>query len=761
MIALMAKTTRAVQYAHLQGILHRDLKPGNILLDGRGEPLVSDFGLAKWLDASSDLTRTLTIFGTPGYIAPEQAHEPAKNLTPAADVYSIGAVLFDLFTGRAPFLGEHALAVIKQASEKPAPKLRTLAPFADRDVETICAKCLEREPQGRYRSAGDLAEDLERWLEGRPIIARPVSPPVRIWRWSKRNHTLASSIAACMLAVAAATLWQIQSRHLAATVREEELAAHSIAVLPFLDLDNARPDAAIAVDFAKSLQRSLSRLQPVRIIPIEKADAWLAGAGSLADIREANRHTSARGVLTGTERRVKGSLRVSLRLLDAATGDVLLTNLFELPQAMQSPEAITQAVGAKINSILNTRDWSTIASAKSDPGMSNPAAREFIVSGRDLMFRQTIEAFDKSITCLRKSIELEPRSAIAHAYLATAACSRTYFVSDNYFLRTAEDEAKEAARLNPDLADSHRALAGVAHRNGKFAEALEEQFRAVELAGAEEHVAAFIGLTLYSLEQPDRALGWYEMARHWETRPGTNDSCIGRCWEKLGDDQQAELAFRRAAELRPEISQGWVGLCHLRLVQGNMDAARALCQENRNRFTEDNDSDQIAALVAFFGRDYREAERLYTRLANRDSGGGGWYDSDISYGSILGRLSQLLGDAAGGRRILEDCRTAELNALETTGSNPAGLYRLAAVEASLGNTDAAFDRLNAAVSTGWVDYRSLRLDPRFDAIANDPRLYEVISTLTTKVEQLRRQIGQPIKMAAKGEATSPEIGDKR
>src|SRR5262245_61937870 len=197
-VALMAKVARAVQYAHGQGILHRDLKPGNILLDGRGEPLVSDFGLAKWLGTSSDLTRTLTIFGTTGYIAPEQAQGVAKKLTPAADIYSIGAVLFDLFTGRTPFLGEHALAVIKQAGEKSAPKLRTLTPLADRDVETICAKCLEREPHARYRSAGDLAEDLERRLEGRPIIARPISPPLRIWRWSKRNPKLAGSIAACL-----------------------------------------------------------------------------------------------------------------------------------------------------------------------------------------------------------------------------------------------------------------------------------------------------------------------------------------------------------------------------------------------------------------------------------------------------------------------------------------------------------------------------------------------------------------------------------
>jgi serine/threonine protein kinase len=202
-IALIAKVARAVQFAHEQGILHRDLKPGNVMLDGRGEPLVSDFGLAKWLDTNTDLTRTLTIFGTPGYIAPEQAQGPAANLTPAADVYSLGAILFDLLAGRPPFLGSHALSVIRQAAEKPAPKLRTLSKLADRDLETICARCLERDPNARYRSAGDLADDLERWVEGRPIIARPLAVPTRLWRWSRRNRKLVVTAFVCV-AVAAA-----------------------------------------------------------------------------------------------------------------------------------------------------------------------------------------------------------------------------------------------------------------------------------------------------------------------------------------------------------------------------------------------------------------------------------------------------------------------------------------------------------------------------------------------------------------------------
>src|SRR6266480_4406864 len=256
-VALMAKVARAVQYAHTQGILHRDLKPGNVLLDGRGEPLVSDFGLAKWLDTVSDLTRSLTIFGTPGYIAPEQAKGSAPNLTPAADVYSLGAILFDLFTGRPPFLGEHALAVIQQASEKSAPKLRSIAPTLDRDLETICARCLEREPQARYRSAGDLAIDLERWLEGRPIIARRVSPPMRVWRWSKRNPKLAAATAAAVCSAMAAAFLLFshnglppQSRLDSRLSATSSISEKSVAVLPFENLSR-NPDNAY---FAEGIQ---------------------------------------------------------------------------------------------------------------------------------------------------------------------------------------------------------------------------------------------------------------------------------------------------------------------------------------------------------------------------------------------------------------------------------------------------------------------------------------------------------------------------
>ncbi len=400
-------------------------------------------------------------------------------------------------------------------------------------------------------------------------------------------------------------------------------------------------------------------------------------------------------------------------------------------------------------------DWSLLSPAVQDPGLRNPTAREFILSGRELMLRQTVETFDKSIACLVRAIELEPHSAIAHAFVATAACSRTYFVADDRFLKRAEAEAQEAVRLDPNSADAHRALAGVAHRKGRLAEALEEQFRAVELAGPEERIAGFIGLTLDTLEQPDRALGWYELARHWESRPGTNDACIGKCWAKLGDDSRAEEAYRRAADLRPEISQGWVGLCRLRLLQGNIEGARALCRENSDRFKGDNDSEQITAQVAFFARRYSEAERLYLDLEKRDSRGGINYDSEISYGSVLGKIRDAAGDITGGRAILEQAQAKELDALQTAPQGPAISYRLAALDSCLGNKEAALDYLHAAVSQGWLDYRTLRLDPRFDAIADDPAFRQIIIDLSSKVALLRRQTDQPATLVSNGEDNSP------
>jgi WD40 repeat protein len=198
----VATAARAVHHAHQRGVLHRDLKPGNILLDAQGQPHVTDFGLARRVEGDAQHTRTGAIVGTPSYMPPEQARAE-KGLTTGVDVYSLGAVLYELLTGRPPFRAATVLDTVLEVLEREPTPPRQLNRRIDRDLETICLKCLHKDPRGRYDSAAALADDLERFLAGEPIRARPVGRGERLVRWCRRNPALAAMASTAVLATVA------------------------------------------------------------------------------------------------------------------------------------------------------------------------------------------------------------------------------------------------------------------------------------------------------------------------------------------------------------------------------------------------------------------------------------------------------------------------------------------------------------------------------------------------------------------------------
>jgi WD40 repeat protein/tRNA A-37 threonylcarbamoyl transferase component Bud32 len=223
---LVERIAGAVAYAHGHGIIHRDLKPGNILLDKDGNPKVADFGLAKQAAGDSHLTLAGQILGTPSYMAPEQAAGKTEEVGPAADVYALGAILYCLLTGRPPFMSVDMVETLRQVKEQEPVPPRRLNPRVRGDLETICLKCLQKDPWKRYAGASALAEDLRHFLDGKPILARPVGRAERAWRWCRRNPGVALLVgavaASLLLGMAGTSYYAIQAGN-----REQEALAHA------------------------------------------------------------------------------------------------------------------------------------------------------------------------------------------------------------------------------------------------------------------------------------------------------------------------------------------------------------------------------------------------------------------------------------------------------------------------------------------------------------------------------------------------------
>ena len=270
--AIMGAVADGIQYAHEHDVLHRDIKPANILLDEKRHPWVTDFGLAKLVGEDSQATATGESVGTPSYMSPEQAAGEVVGIGPATDVYGIGATLYALITGRPPFIAPTAVATLRLVQERDPIPPRTLDPSIPVDLETICMRCMQKSARERYPSAGAVAEDLRRFQEGEPILARPVGRFERLWRRARSQPLVSGLVAAlflvaCVSAVAVLTQWRLAVSALEAREEAEDLRVDA----ELEALATATPDAfaAICARLDLSDPRVLARLEAVSDDPLE------------------------------------------------------------------------------------------------------------------------------------------------------------------------------------------------------------------------------------------------------------------------------------------------------------------------------------------------------------------------------------------------------------------------------------------------------------------------------------------------------------
>ena len=453
-VELIAKVARTVHYAHEHGILHRDIKPGNILLDANGEPHLTDFGLARLVESESTVTRTLEVLGTPSYMAPEQAAGNNTKPTNATDVYGLGAVLYQLLTSHPPFAGGTTYETIKLLLETEPRMPRLWNAKIDRDVSTICLKCLEKDPQRRYSSALALAEDLERWLKHEPIQARRTGVLTRGKKWLQRNPTTAGILVLSLALIAAlgVIIWKTE------LFRPPPTAG--IAVLPFENLSNDREDASFADGIQDDLLTKLAKIAGLKVI----SRTSVMGYQGKQNTRQIGKELQVSRVLEGSVRKTGAWLHLNVQLIDAQTDSHVWAE--EYDRDLKDLFAIQSEIAQKVAGQLHAKISAAEKLAIERPPTADLTAFNLYSRAKNLVLAWSWSTTEpgnllQAADLLNQAVTYDPTFFQAYCQLAWVHDEIYHFRFDRApeRLTLAQAAIDSAIRLRPDAGDAHLARA--------------------------------------------------------------------------------------------------------------------------------------------------------------------------------------------------------------------------------------------------------------------------------------------------------------
>jgi serine/threonine protein kinase/tetratricopeptide (TPR) repeat protein len=780
-VELIAKVARTVHYAHEHGILHRDIKPGNILLDAKGEPHLTDFGLARLVETESTVTRTLEVLGTPSYMAPEQAVGNNSALTAATDVYGLGAVLYQLLTGHPPFAGGTTYETIKLLLDTEPRQPRAWNPKIDRDLSTICLKCLEKDPKRRYSSALALAEDLERWLKHEPILARHIGILTRSKKWVQRNPTSAL-LAASLVALAAASGWMISKSELI-----HRPLTTGIAVLPFENLSDDKEHAFFADGVQDDILTKLSKIANLKVISRTSVMQYRGKQ----DIRKIGDALRVSHVLEGTVRRFGGKVHVNAELVDARTDAGIWAEEYDrdLNDVFAIETEVAQSIANRLRAKVSAREKVAMQERPTKDlvaydlyiraiGLIDGAGLAGLVEYRASKEKDLLQGVD----LLNQAVVRDPAFLLAYCWLARAHDTIYYQVEDIGHtadrLALAQSAIDSAFRLKPGAGEAHLALAlhlywGHFDYDRARAEltiaqrALPNNPRALELAGWIDRRQG---------RWPD-AVRNLERASELDPRNTFTLKNLASTYYFLRDYQQTRNAMDRFLVVKPndiatELERAGLAISERADTRPLRDAIQKILAEDPAQ-AENQVVKGYRFRLALLERDFDTAGRAAETLPEKNS-----LNDDFGYGRAFwaGLVARMKGDDDAARAAFSVARVEQealvraspdfgpplcalgvidgamdrkeqalregRHAVELTPitkdsvAGPAVSSTLALIYAWTGERDLAIEQLEttAKLPNGvhGVHYGDLRLNPIWDSLRGDPRFEKIVASLAPK-----------------------------
>jgi serine/threonine protein kinase/Tfp pilus assembly protein PilF len=606
---LLVKIARTVQFAHEHGILHRDIKPGNILLDREGEPHLTDFGLARLVEQESTITHSSDVLGTPSYMSPEQAAGHTKELTAAADVYSLGAVFYQMLTGEPPFAGGTTYETIRMVLESEPRNPRVRNPKLDRELSTICLKCLEKDPQRRYPAAAGLAEDLEHWLRHEPIRAKPSGFFTHGRKWVRRNPSTTVLIT-LLVALAVSLIVTVWNRKLPVVIPK------SIAVLPFENLSEDGNNAYFAEGIQEEILTRLASIADLKVISHTSTQHYKNKARNLGEIAK---QLGVANILEGSVQKAADQVRVNVQLINAQTDSHLWADTYDrkLTDILGVESEIAKRIAESLQAKLTGREEQALAAKPTN----NPEAYDAYLRG--MVFetrgysRVSSDLLTKATGFYEQAVQLDSNFALAWARLSRVDAFLDFDHGDPARRDAAKHALENAQKLAQDSPETLLALGyyqlWVLYDYGVAKTTFE---RVTKMLPGRSEVLIALGRVTLREGHWDEAIAYCEQALGLDPHNVELLNSAARNYGRLRQFQVALKLYDRALDIEPNDPDLMAAKATIYQAQGNLQEAASLLTQITAQ-TRNGDSVLIKFDQLRLERNYGEAFRLLqARLAS-------------------------------------------------------------------------------------------------------------------------------------------------